>query len=128
MPKPSKKPKAADKQKNPTAPPASGKRPLYAILPWACQHYPDHSEVKAYVPASGIWETVADVRRTAGASAETMADYLMYVVNNHEKMREMMGDMIAALELCLQTEGLTWEAEREAEITVRRAKEIIGLA
>jgi hypothetical protein len=31
-------------------------------------------------------------------------------------------DLIAALELCLECEGLTWEAEHDATIMVARAK------
>jgi hypothetical protein len=122
MPKPGKKPKARAR-KTPSETVTLPPRPLYTLLPWACQHYDDRSELKAYVPASGVWECVAEVRRTAGASAETMADYLMRIVNDHEKMSDLLRDAAEALDLCLQSDGLAWDAEREAEITARRIRE-----
>jgi hypothetical protein len=48
-------------------------RPLYSLHPWQCQHYPDRSDITAYVEASSQWEVVAVVQPTSGVSAETLA-------------------------------------------------------
>ncbi len=45
--------------------------------------------------------------------------------NTAEKVEDAMAELIAALELCLQCEGLTWEAEHDAEIVVSRAKRLL---
>jgi hypothetical protein len=38
------------------------------------------------------------------------------------KYQETIRELVDALELCLECDGLTWEAEREAEILVTRYK------
>jgi hypothetical protein len=43
-----------------------------------------------------------------------------------EKLRPLIGEMIAALELCLECEGLTWEAEQAADTVLRRVKTMIS--
>jgi hypothetical protein len=43
-----------------------------------------------------------------------------------EKLRPLIDEMIAALELCLECEGLTWEAEQAADTVVRRVKTMIS--
>jgi hypothetical protein len=36
-------------------------RPLYSLHPWQCRHYPDRSDITAFVEASSQWETVAEI-------------------------------------------------------------------
>jgi len=36
----------------------------------------------------------------------------------------LIAELVSALELCLASEGLSWEAEQEAELAVSRAKKI----
>jgi hypothetical protein len=95
---------------------------LYTLAPWSCRHFPDHSEIEAYVAAAGDWQTIADVRQTAGSSAEEMANFIAHVVNNHDKLIDLLDDMISALEACLACKGLEWSAEYDADIILRRAK------
>jgi hypothetical protein len=40
-----------------------------------------------------------------------------------EEMREIIREMFGALELCLESKGLTWEVEQEADPIVRRIKQ-----
>jgi hypothetical protein len=39
-----------------------------------------------------------------------------------EKYRSAIRELVAALELCLECDGLSWEAEREADILIARYK------
>ena len=47
-------------------------------------------------------------------------------IDDLEKLRPLIDEMIAALELCLECEGLTWEAEQAADTVVRRAKTMMS--
>lgn len=58
-----------------------GETPLYSAQPWQCRHHKDHSEILAYVEATGTWEAMARVERTAGASAEVAAMFIVHAVN-----------------------------------------------
>lgn len=120
MPKAHKKPKAVTKA-------ASKTKPLYAIAPWSCVHHPDHSEIQTYVEAAGDWQTIADVRHTGGFTAETMANFIIRVVNDYEATQHLIDDMIGALETCLECKALDWAAEHDVEIVLRRARAIRGL-
>ena len=120
MPKPVKakkpEPKAADKK-------LSNKEAAYLFLPWACKHYPDRSEIQAYLPGRD-WETIAEVPVNPGVDAELIAGFIMRVVNGHEKGHDLISQMAAALELCLACEGkIAREAEQEARVLVARARQ-----
>lgn len=95
---------------------------LYGLAPWSCKHFHTHSEIEAYLMAAGDWQTVAEVRQSANLSAEEMANYIANVVNDHDKLMNILDDMITALETCLDSKGLDWSAENEVDIVLRRAR------
>lgn len=97
---------------------------LYALAPWRCKHYHDHSEIEAYVLAAGAWQSVADVRQNASVNAEEMSNFIAAIVNDHEKLMSILDDMITALETCLESKGLDWSAENEVDIVLRRARQM----
>ena len=97
-------------------------KPLYSLFPWTYRPVPGGMAVEAYVEAAGDWEMVAEIRQTAFIDAEITARFIAKAVNERERNRELVGDLAAALELCLKVPGLTWEAEHEAEIVLARAK------
>src|SRR5271168_2649686 len=84
---------------------------LFTLAPWSCRHYTDHSEIEAYVSAAGDWQTIVDVRLTAGSTAEEMANFIAHVVNDYDRLMDLMDDMISALEACMASKGLDWSAE-----------------
>ena len=111
MPKADKKPKAAAKPK-----------PLYALAPWSCRRAADHMAIEAYVEAAGDWQKVAQVRQTAFIDAEATANFIVRAVNDYEKNRFSIDELMSALELCLECEGISWEAEHDAEIALARSR------
>jgi hypothetical protein len=101
----------------------TGKESAYLLMPWSCNHFPTFSEIEAYLPITGSWEIIADIHDTRGVDAEILASLITRSVNGYEKSREMIAQMIEAIELCLEcSEGLTWEAEHEAQVVLGRAK------
>lgn len=97
-------------------------KPIYALQPWVCQHYPDHSEIEAYVEATGDWEAVAEVHQTAGHSAEALADYIVRVINDNQKNKNLLLDAMEALQLCLEEDGLTFSSEQAVDRVFTRIK------
>jgi hypothetical protein len=96
----------------------------YTLRPWSCNHYPSYSEIETYLPITGEWEIIADIHDTKGVDAEVVAGLIARAVNGYEKAHDMIEQMAAALELCLACDDcLTWEAESEALIMLRRARE-----
>jgi hypothetical protein len=99
----------------------------YTMMPWSCNHYPTYSEIEAYVPITGNWEIIADIHDTRGVDAEIVTGLIARAVNGYVKAHEMIFQMIVALELCLAcSDCLSWEAEHEAQIMLRRAGEMLG--
>jgi hypothetical protein len=95
----------------------------YTLMPWSCNHYPERSEIVAYLPNTGKHEVIADICDGAGIDAEALAGLITRAVNSYEKNDDMIVQMTAALELCLECEEcLSWEAEHEAQAVLRRAK------
>jgi hypothetical protein len=95
----------------------------YTLMPWSCNHYPTYSEIEAYLPITGDWEIVADIHDTKGIDAEILAGLIARAVNSFEKNHDMITQLMAALEMCLECDGcLTWEAEHEAQALVNRAR------
>jgi hypothetical protein len=95
----------------------------YMLMPWSCNHYPTYSEVVAYVPITGEWEIVADIHNARGLDAEILAGLITRAVNSFENSHDMIAQMTAALELCLECDDcLTWEAEHEAQSILNRIK------
>lgn len=118
MPKAHKKVKSSAEQKVAPA------KPLFNMQPWSCIHKPgEFSAIEAYVEAVGDWKTIATVPQTAFLDAEKTAEFIAKAVNDRTDMQGLIDEMTEALESCLACDGLTWEAEHDAEILVRRAKE-----
>lgn len=99
------------------------RKPAYTLEPWSRVHQDGIWKIETYSMATGKREVVAEIRQSAGFSAEAIADYIVNAVNNLEKREHLIGEMIAALELCLECEGITWEAEHDAEIALRHARQ-----
>lgn len=89
---------------------------------WTCYHHIDGSDVTAYVMASGGLETIAQTRQANGIDARANAELIVRAVNNHDRYWPIINDLVSALELCLQCQGITWEAEQEASVVLRKIK------
>jgi hypothetical protein len=91
--------------------------------PWSCQHHPGYSEIEAYIEAFGPRKIVVEVRATAGVEARAVTRFIVEAVNGYARTRQLAGEMMAALETC-QGESLGWSAEHDAEVVLRRAREM----
>jgi hypothetical protein len=100
-------------------------RSFYSLHPWRCDHHPDHSEITAYVEASGQWETVAVVPPTSGASAEAVASFIVRLVNTSQKNRDILRDAMAALE-AVMNDGLNFTTEQTAEHVIISIKQVVS--
>ena len=87
---------------------AAKDKPLFAVAPWSAKHGRGHSAIEAYIEITGEWGTVAEASDAAGIDAEATANFIVRAVNDHERHKELIGQMAAALEMCLECKGLTW--------------------
>ena len=62
-----------------------GKKSAYTLLPWSCTHYPNHSEIEAYLLAAGDRQTIAKIHDATGVDAEHLAEFIVRAVNAYEK-------------------------------------------
>ena len=92
--------------------PTKQPRRFYAAHPWQCQHHPDRSEIKAYIEASGEWETILTVHATSGASAEELATYVASIVNEHQGKADLLDEAAAA-----EAAPLSWPTWRWKMVT-----------
>jgi hypothetical protein len=105
---------------------SNGKPRFYYVThPWESRHHSDHSEIVAYVEASGARETVLDVRQTSGASHEAMAASILALIREHQEKRNALHDAVEALELVI-ADGLTYSSEHLAERAVTNIKKLMS--
>ena len=102
--------------------PMRAPRQFYAAHPWQCHHKKTRSDIQAYVEASGQWETILTVHPTSGASAESLANYVAGIMNEHQSKADLLHDAMMALELCLEEDRLTFSSEQAADRAVTRIK------
>jgi len=60
---------------------------LQATLPWSCTSFGGQSEIEAFIPATGQWATIADVRSVVGTDidAEELALFIIRAVDAYFK-------------------------------------------
>lgn len=92
---------------------------------WFCNHQPDASDIVALSEKDKRPQIVARAFSTPHKSAHFHAELIVSAVNNQEQMKEIINEMIGVLEMCLESGGLTWKAEQEAEFVSNKARQII---
>lgn len=107
--------------------PVSSLRQFYAAHAWQCRHKKTRSDIEAYVEASGEWETIITVHPTSGASAETLANYVASIMNEHQSRIDLLQDALTALDLCLEGDRLTFTSEQAADRAATRIRARISL-
>jgi len=93
------------------------------LTPWCCHHHDGVSEIEAYVAHNGKRHVIAETFGAPGVNAEATAELIITAINEREKMKELMGEMLIALETCLDNGGLSWEAEQEVDAVIMRTKQ-----
>jgi len=97
----------------------------YTLMPWSCNHHPTFSEIEAYLPITGNFEIIADIHNSKGVDAEVVTSLISRAVNSYEKHRDLIGQMMSTIELCLTcSDCLTLEAEQGAKGVLKRANEL----
>ncbi len=91
------------------------------LVPWVCEHKAGQSDVNAYIAANGSWQTIAEVKDAKGIDPEAIAELIARAVNAYHPTQDLIRQLTATLELCL-TCDLSWEAENEVDIMLRRIK------
>ena len=101
------------------------KKPKSALLPMPllCVHRLDYSEIVAQVGTKGNQAIIGTVLNSKFVNAKSVSEFLVRAANRFERNEGYIQQAISALELCLATNRLTWEAENEADLAVRRVKE-----
>lgn len=103
---------------------ASDKEPIDIFLPWSCTHRADHWAIEVHLPESGDKKAIAEIHDAAGINAEHLAGFIVRAVNAYEKHLDLIDEMILALELCLECEGLlTWSAEHDGQVILAKARQ-----
>jgi hypothetical protein len=68
---------------------------------------------------------MADINQSKDFDAEAVAEFIACALNNYNEARELIRHMAAALEKCMACKGISWEAEHDADILVRRAEKYL---
>lgn len=91
-------------------------------VPWSALRRAGRNVVEAYVDASRTWVRLVEVIPSEHVHARATADFIIQALMAYDKNRALIASMIGALEICLDCKTLSWEAEHDAEIVLRRAK------
>lgn len=92
----------------------------YVPIPW--RRRGNTALIEGYFPALGNWVVMAEAHDTPQLSASDVAKLIVGAINRKEQ-NDVFDELVAALKLCLECDGLSWEAEHDAEIALRRAGE-----
>lgn len=108
------------------AAPAVQRKWLFAIEPWRYRLLDDRRSavIEAYVEAAGKREVIARIIQTEWIDADRTASFITDAVNALHAHDATVTELCNALELCLESDGLTWAAEIEAEAAIKRAKKV----
>ena len=92
---------------------------LHDLHPWSVEHHVGYSEIRAYLEITGQWEVVVEAK---SINHIVVANFIISVVNVHNRDPNLVEEMAHALELCLESNDLNWESEQAADSVLRRIK------
>jgi hypothetical protein len=99
--------------------------PEINIAPIACRHQGTVSEIETFIAREGKPLVIAETFNAQGFEATTTAEQIVLAVNQHDKLRGIVSEMLTALDMCLECDDLTWESEQEARVVGKKARQII---
>ena len=105
--------------------PVGRENPIQATVPWSCTHFGSQSEIETHVAATGKWETLAEVHAVAGIDAEEIADFIVHVVNKHQKTCALLKEMSLALKGCGDGKGITLKAKQNITALLEQVEGIM---
>ena len=100
-------------------------RKLFAIEPWRYRLLDNRQTavIEAYVEMAGARKVIARVQQSRWLDADRTARHITDAVNALQSHDATIEELCSALELCLECDDLSWEAEIEAEQAVKRARQ-----
>lgn len=98
-------------------------KPNIPPAPWSCRHYEDRSDIEAHNESLNGRAIIATFNHAPGVDAKAMADFIVKLVNGHDKTEHLIEEMISALEICLESKNIGWSAEHDAELALKLARE-----
>lgn len=100
-------------------------KPRQSLIAWSVRHFRGYSELEAHNLASGTRQIVAKIAGSKDIDAESVANFVVSAVNDYDGTRKMIRHMADALEKCIACKDITWEAEHDGDILIRRAREYL---
>lgn len=91
----------------------------YPAAPWLCQHYDDRSDIEAHCNALNGRTIIGTFNHAPGIDAKATADFIVGLVNNQDKTEHLINEMTSALEICLESNSISWAAEHDADIALK---------
>jgi hypothetical protein len=92
-----------------------------AVVPAPWRQRQGSALVEAYSPALKSWAVVAEGKDIADLSGRDVAALIVDAVNGRKSNEEVREELVAALEACLDCDGLDFTAEHDAEVALRKA-------
>ena len=99
---------------------------LASTLPWNHTSFGEDVEIEACAAGTNKWETIADVRSFLGFDGEDIASFIVTAVNEHEKTRQLLGDLTELTEALLASKPLSEKVRKNAEATLTQVRALIG--
>ena len=100
------------------------KTPDKPVPNWSALRRAGEGTIEAYIEASRTWEPIVEITAIGFVAKDrrATASLIIDALDRYQRNRVLIPHMIAALELCLECEELSWAAEHDAEIVLKRAK------
>jgi len=93
------------------------------IAPIVCRHQGTVSEIETFFTQGGKYVVIAETFNAPGFEAATTADQIVLAVNSHDKLRGYISELQTAVNMLLECDGITWEAEQEGRAVLKKIKQ-----
>jgi hypothetical protein len=94
------------------------------VAPWTALRRAGTAGIEAYVTATGQWHTLVEIAPSPHYNNRAAADYITRALGDYPLLLAIIRQAADALDICLESERLTWEAEHDASIAVARARKL----
>ncbi len=83
------------------------------------RHHEKHSVVEVFSKKNNRWDAIAEIK---GADHRTFAEFIVFKIQTQSQTSTHLEEAINALQLCLESNELSWEAEQEAEAILKKTR------
>ncbi len=96
------------------------------LFPWRSVTRSADSVIEAYNGKKKQWEPIATLGGDTKQPHNAYSEMIVQAINDQATHEQLITTMLSALELCLENNHLTWEAEQEASVVCRQARRLMG--